>query len=61
MSTKNALQLVFLAWLPAIALLAVDEPSLRWLSVVLFAVGFSALLAWFLTNKSVKKQPRDHS
>jgi len=54
MSTKNAVQLVFLTWLPAIALLAVDAPSQRWLSVILFAVGFSVLLAWFFTNKFAK-------
>jgi hypothetical protein len=58
MSTRNAVQLVFLTWLPAIALLAVDDTYQQWPSVVrpiLFAVGLSVLLAWLFTNKYAKK------
>jgi hypothetical protein len=58
MSTKNAIQLIFLTWLPAIALLAVDDTYQRWPSIarpILFAVGLSGLLAWFFTNKYAKK------
>jgi hypothetical protein len=58
MSTKNAIQLVFLTWLPAIALLAVDDTYQRWPSVgrsILFAVGFAVLLAWLFTNKYARK------
>jgi hypothetical protein len=58
MSTKNAVQVVFLTWLPAIALLAVDDTYQRWPSVVrpiLFAVGLSALLAWLFTKKYAKR------
>jgi hypothetical protein len=58
LSTKNAVQLVFLTWLPAIALLAVDDTYQLWPSVVsaiLFAVGFSVLLAWLFTTKYARK------
>lgn len=58
MSTKNAVQLVFLTWLPAIALLAVDDRYQRSPSVVrpiLFAVGLFALLAWLFTSTYAKK------